>query len=667
MKNKMINKIIVALAIFAFALIPLKSEASIGYCSNSITIYAQDTSENPGHDNDTAIIKDRNGNILMTVGQYKDHTVNFPNDYFVSILAGDRLVYSGSRNHDSDAYLHIEVLDSNYQNSKIYDLRTGIIEINITQNGYVKFSKGSTAIEHNWLIICPSAGNPVPNNGQITWSQIPTQYVNVGNILQFNISANSSTGKTISYSAVNLAQGASFDSNTRQFSWTPTQSGTYSITFRASDGINSTDMTVSIIVNGTTGGGCYYGCNNTCGYNNSYSGSSILQQYDIFGIFGNSNNYSCSNNCGYYGNCNYNYNNNGSYYQNYNNYGPTWNIITNQTGYAGQLLRFVVLANSQNSSNLSYSAFNLPSGASFDAVTRTFSWVPGFNQVGTYHVLFRVTDGFSASQDMNITVTILNGGAAAPNFTVFDPPTTGVENQSWTYTVQAVSNGGGGVVYRLLTAPAGMTISQIGGTISWVPNSSQGRPNPYLVTVGASSGYAESTRSFYLTIADTDGNYANHIPPYQNQSSGSGRATSQKPNIYNINIDNIDGGIRVSWSTDILAKGRVIYGRESQANKGEPYSYSNATNYSEVNKDNSVNLTGLEDNKTYYLRIVADASGAVSTSQELSYAYLASAGAGLGFALASLGALIANGWFWLLVLIAFGVFYFYPRFIKKQA
>ncbi|MST03952.1 MAG: hypothetical protein EXS49_00055 [Candidatus Pacebacteria bacterium] len=673
MFKKIILLNIAILSIFFIDLNQNKTLASFpGYCSSEIIIFAQDIDGvTPGNNNDTAIVNNRNGARLATINQVSDDYIVFPNDYYIKVYSGERAVYAGAQK----ANLTFEIVDNNYALLNSYSFgvtNSNRKEVQINQDGYIHFIKNFKSNQSSWIIICPkSNSNPPPtSNGQITWSQIPTQYVNIGSVLQFNISANSSIGKTISYTAVNLAQGASFDSNTMQFSWTPTQSGTYSVTFRASDGINSTDMTVSIIVNGTTGGGCYYSCNNSCDYNNNYnySGSSILEQYDIFGIFGNSNNnsnYGCNNNCGYSGNCNYNdNNNNGSYYQNYNIYAPNWNIIPTQTGYAGQLLRFVVFATSQNNSNLSYSAFNLPSGASFDSVTRTFSWVPGFNQIGTYHALFRVTDGSSASQDMNITINILNSGQAAPSFTVFDPPLTGVENQSWTYTAQAVSNGGGGVVYRLLTAPAGMTISQIAGTINWIPNSSQGRPNPYLVTVGASSGYAEATRSFYLTIADTDGNYSiPYIPPYQ----GSGSGIIQKPNISNININNIDGGIRISWSTDIPAKGRVVYGRESQANKGEPYSYSNATNYSEVNKDNSVNLTGLEDNKTYYLRIVADASGAVSTSQEISYVYLAASGAGLGFALASLGALIANGWFWLIAILAIGIFYVYPKFSKKTA
>ncbi len=641
-----------------------------GYCSGETIIFAQDIAGvTPGHNADTAIINDRSGTRLATINQVSDDYVVFPNDYYIKLYSGERIVYAGAQK----ANLTFEITDNNYSVLNSYSFGvtgSGRKEVPISQDGYIHFIKNFKSNQASWVIICPTSGyNPPTSNNQITWNQIQTQYVNVGSLLQFSVSANSSTGRTISYSVVNLAQGASFDSNTRQFSWTPNQPGTFNVTFRANDGINSSDMNVSIIVNGIGGGnGCYYGCNNSCGYNYSndyiYSGPSVVERYDIFNIFGNSNHYNynnCNTSCGYYGNCNYN---SGYYYQTYNVYGPTWNIITNQTGYAGQLLRFVVLANSQNASNLSYSAFNLPSGASFDSVTRTFSWVPGFNQVGTYHVLFRVTDGFSASQDMNVTVTILNGGASAPNFTVFDPPTTGVENQTWTYTVQAVSTGGGGVVYRLLTAPAGMTIGQYSGTINWVPNSSQGRPAPYLVTVGASSGYAENTRSFNLTITDLDGNYSNYIPPYQSQGSGS---YARKPNIYNINVDSIDGGIRVSWSTDIPAKGRVIYGKESQANKGEPYSYSNATNYSEVNKDNSVNLTGLEDNQTYYLRIVADASGAVSTSEEFSHVFIASAGLGLGLALASLGALLSNGWFWLIVLIVVTIFYIYPRFIKKTS
>jgi len=54
---------------------------------------------------------------------------------------------------------------------------------------------------------------------------------------------------------------------------------------------------------------------------------------------------------------------------------------------------------------LTYSASGLPSGASFNASTRTFSWTPSSTQSGSYNVTFTVSDG-SLSASTTITITV---------------------------------------------------------------------------------------------------------------------------------------------------------------------------------------------------------------------------------------------------------------------
>jgi hypothetical protein len=69
--------------------------------------------------------------------------------------------------------------------------------------------------------------------------------------LQFTISATDPDGDALEYSAAGLPLGASFDSQTQSFSWTPNydQAGTYNnIAFSVSDGNLSDTQTISIIV-----------------------------------------------------------------------------------------------------------------------------------------------------------------------------------------------------------------------------------------------------------------------------------------------------------------------------------------------------------------------------------------------------------------------------------
>ena len=73
--------------------------------------------------------------------------------------------------------------------------------------------------------------------------------------------------------------------------------------------------------------------------------------------------------------------------------------IGNKSGNEGSLLTFSVSATDADSDGLTYSASGLPTGASFDAGTKTFSWTPSFDQAGSYAtVTFTVTDGTAARQ-----------------------------------------------------------------------------------------------------------------------------------------------------------------------------------------------------------------------------------------------------------------------------
>jgi adhesin HecA-like repeat protein len=88
---------------------------------------------------------------------------------------------------------------------------------------------------------------------------------------------------------------------------------------------------------------------------------------------------------------------------------PILNSIGNKTVNEGSLLSFTISATDPDGDSLTYSASNLPSGASFNASTRTFSWTPGFTQAGSYtSVHFQVSDGsLTDSEDITFTVVKL--------------------------------------------------------------------------------------------------------------------------------------------------------------------------------------------------------------------------------------------------------------------
>jgi len=88
---------------------------------------------------------------------------------------------------------------------------------------------------------------------------------------------------------------------------------------------------------------------------------------------------------------------------------PVLNPIGPKTVSVGNLLQFTVTASDSDipAQTLTYSANNLPTGATFDPNTHVFNWTPTSGQAGVYpSVHFEVTDGIlTDSEDITITVT----------------------------------------------------------------------------------------------------------------------------------------------------------------------------------------------------------------------------------------------------------------------
>lgn len=100
-----------------------------------------------------------------------------------------------------------------------------------------------------------SSGGETSNNAPVL-AQIGNKVINENELLEFTISATDyDIGDTLSFSYSYLPTGAILNSNSGQFSWTPTysQSGSYQIEFQVSDGKGGTDSeTITITVNDVT-------------------------------------------------------------------------------------------------------------------------------------------------------------------------------------------------------------------------------------------------------------------------------------------------------------------------------------------------------------------------------------------------------------------------------
>lgn len=87
---------------------------------------------------------------------------------------------------------------------------------------------------------------------------------------------------------------------------------------------------------------------------------------------------------------------------------PVLANIGNKTVNEGQLLSFTVSATDPDGDPLTYSASSLPSGATFNSTTKTFTWTPSYRQAGSYSsVHFAVSDNKSNDTE-DITITVNN-------------------------------------------------------------------------------------------------------------------------------------------------------------------------------------------------------------------------------------------------------------------
>lgn len=75
------------------------------------------------------------------------------------------------------------------------------------------------------------------------------------------------------------------------------------------------------------------------------------------------------------------------------NHAPVMGFIPDQTLKENQMISFSIYGADQDGDPLTYSAQDLPKGATFNPVSKVFIWRPDFTQAGTYNLTFKVTDG----------------------------------------------------------------------------------------------------------------------------------------------------------------------------------------------------------------------------------------------------------------------------------
>lgn len=188
----------------------------------------------------------------------------------------------------------------------------------------------------------------------------------------------------------------------------------------------------------------------------------------------------------------------------YINHPPLLSQIDNKNVNEGQLLQFTLTATDPDGDNLTYSAANLPTGATFDPQTATFSWTPSYNQHGTYeNIEFTATDDGNPieldTELITITVGDVNG---APKFDPVNPQSV-QEKELLTFTVNAKDPDGDVVKLFAENLPTGSSFDAQTGEFAWTPTLNQS--GIYVVTFFATdSGTPSETGTIDVAITVGD-------------------------------------------------------------------------------------------------------------------------------------------------------------------
>jgi hypothetical protein len=162
-------------------------------------------------------------------------------------------------------------------------------------------------------------------------------------------------------------------------------------------------------------------------------------------------------------------------YREYVNAPPVLAPVGNQTVAEGQTLAFTLTATDSNAGEtLTFSAANLPPGATFDPATATFTWTPGYDQAGFYpDIEFTVTDnGVPLALDVEL-ISVTVGNTNRPP--VFDPlgPQAVNEYQTLFFRVSATDPDGDAATLEAGTLPQGASFDAASGTFAWRPDGTQ--------------------------------------------------------------------------------------------------------------------------------------------------------------------------------------------------
>ena len=278
-------------------------------------------------------------------------------------------------------------------------------------------------------------------------SHIGNKTADENQLLTFNISARDPDGDEITYSAMNLPEGADFNPSSKNFSWVPdyNDSGDHNVEFIAeANGLNNSEIVTIKVVNTDREPILYPIGNKTVNENSTLNFVISAIDHDNDPIIYNVSNLPegahFNATTGIF-NWHTGYNDSGSYNvqfisiaNNLNdtevitikvenvNAPPKFESVEKKTIEATQDLRFSINATDIDEDELDYSVIDIPNGSTFNDSSLLFNWTPNNEQIGNHSANFTVTDG-EYYDNLTVLINVTEVSASTSSTTTTSIPT----------------------------------------------------------------------------------------------------------------------------------------------------------------------------------------------------------------------------------------------------
>jgi PGF-pre-PGF domain-containing protein len=355
-------------------------------------------------------------------------------------------------------------------------------------------------------------------------SAIGNKEVNENNLLSFIVSAADPDGPaTITYSANNMPEGATFDSNTGEFSWTPlyNQSGVYDVEFIANSNGLIDSQNVSITVSNVDRapvlgsiGSKSVSENQTLNFNISAtdpdddSVSYAVNDLPQGATFSSSGDFSWTPSYEQSGNYVVEFIASANGLQDSETItitvlnvdrpvklDPVDDVIVNET----EVIDFIVAGSDPDKDKVTYSVSVHPGNSSFDSESGNFHWVTGYNDSGSYEIEFTATaNGTTDSELMTITI---NNVDRKPELATIGNKIVD-ENSTLMFTLSATDADGDDITYSASSLPDNSVFDSVSGTFEWTPLYNQS--GIYDVEFIAISNGLTDSQNVSITVSNVD-------------------------------------------------------------------------------------------------------------------------------------------------------------------